>query len=119
MPKGRHLAEFEQYVLLSLVRLGEGAYGAAIRREIEELAGVRPQRSALVLAALGVYGVAAHAVSQRTHEIGVRMAIGASTGSPFAPLGVGLLLTLVAAFASWIPARRATRVDPLLALRSE
>jgi len=115
---------------------------------------------ALVLAALGVYGVAAHAVSQRTHEIGVRMAIGASTGniigvvmrtaagtvavgavvgvlaifglqlglaaavgegmgSPAMPIGIGLLLTLVAAFASWVPARRATRVDPLLALRSE
>ena len=115
---------------------------------------------ALVLAGLGVYGVAAHAVSQRTHEIGVRMAIGASTrnimgvvmrtaagtvavgavvgvlaifalqiglssalgeslGSPAAPLGVGLLLMFVAAIASWVPARRATRVDPLLALRSE
>jgi len=115
---------------------------------------------ALVLAALGVYGVAAYAVSQRTHEIGVRMAIGASTGniitvimrtaagtvavgaglgvlavfgllaavtstlgdsgiSPLLPVGVGLLLTAVAAFASWVPARRATRVDPLLALRGE
>ncbi len=35
MPKGKYLAEFEQYVLLSLVRLDEGAYGAAIRRDIE------------------------------------------------------------------------------------
>ncbi len=115
---------------------------------------------ALALAALGVYGVAAQSVSQRTHEIGVRMAIGASTGniigvimrtaagtvavgavvgvlaifglqlglsaavgesmgSPAMPIGIGLLLTLVAALASWVPARRATRVDPLLALRSE
>ncbi len=115
---------------------------------------------AVLLAALGVYGVAAYAVAQRTHEIGVRMAIGASTGNivgvimrsaagivaagaivgvlaifgliavltsalgdpgiPFiVPMSMGLLLTAVAALASWLPARRATRVDPLITLRAD
>ncbi len=116
---------------------------------------------ALVLAAMGVYAVMAHAVSQRTQEFGVRMALGARPGdvlrqvlrqglrlallglavgaalalavthllagflygvSPFDPLtflGVPALLGLVAMVACWIPARRATRVDPIVALRSE
>jgi DNA-binding PadR family transcriptional regulator len=52
MAKGKHLAEFEQYVLLSLVRLGDGAYGAAIRREIEERTG-RPVSIGAVYATLG------------------------------------------------------------------
>jgi PadR family transcriptional regulator PadR len=52
MPKGQHLAEFEQYVLLSLVRLGESAYGAAIRREIEARTG-RPVSIGAVYATLG------------------------------------------------------------------
>ena len=52
MPKGQHLAEFEQYVLLSLVRLGDEAYGAAIRREIEERTG-RPVSIGAVYATLG------------------------------------------------------------------
>ena len=52
MPKGQHLAEFEQYVLLSLVRLDEGAYGAAIRRDIEENTG-RPVSIGAVYATLG------------------------------------------------------------------
>ena len=52
MAKGQHLAEFEQYVLLSLVRLGDEAYGAAIRREIEERTG-RPVSIGAVYATLG------------------------------------------------------------------
>jgi putative ABC transport system permease protein len=116
---------------------------------------------ALVLAAIGIYGVMAFAVTQRTQEIGIRMALGARTvdvmklvvkhGMKLAVLGIviGLagswaltrfiakllvgvqptdLLTfslvslclLVAAFiACYLPARRATKVDPLVALRYE
>lgn len=116
---------------------------------------------ALVLAAIGIYGVIAHAVTQRTHEIGVRIALGAErsdvmrlllaqgmflagsgigmgiTGSlvltrllesylyrvqPSDPVALGstpLLLGAVAMLASYIPARRATRVDPMVALRCE
>jgi len=108
----------------------------------------------LVLAAIGIYAVVAYNVSQRTAEIGVRMALGASgadvrrqivreglrvvvigaiigwmpaaflythlmRGRLDAPVfgGVPLVLLLVAAAACWIPARRASRVDPVVALR--
>src|SRR5262249_55484284 len=116
---------------------------------------------ALSLAALGVYGVVSYAVSQRTHELGVRLAVGAARGDvvrlvlgqglrlallaaalglvgalamsrvlsgllygvdpldPATLVAAAALLGLVALFASYLPARRATRVDPLVALRSE
>jgi len=116
---------------------------------------------ALILAAVGVYGVISYAVSQRTQEIGVRVALGAQRRdvlalivghgallgglgvaiglagaigvtrfmrsmlfgvSPFDPVsfvGVALGLTAIALLASYIPARRAAKVDPVEALRYE
>jgi putative ABC transport system permease protein len=116
---------------------------------------------ALALAAVGIFGVISYAVSQRTREFGIRMALGespgqtrlsvvlrgmrlvlpslglgliaslglsrllkgllyqVSPGDPATLAGITLLLALVALLACYLPARRATRVDPAMALRSE
>jgi len=165
------------------------AVTAAVKREIAELdptlslseissmeeitaVSVAPQRFnvflfgvfaglGLLLAAIGLYGVIAYAVEQRTNEIGLRIALGAQardivrlilkqglaltliglalgivvsvaltrlmksllfgvgTTDPLTFVVIAMLLTAVALLACWVPARRATRVDPMVALRCE
>jgi predicted permease len=116
---------------------------------------------ALLLALVGIYGVTAYGVSQRTREMGIRLALGAAPGAvrwlvlseglrlaglglaaglalalaggrvlrsqlygvgsadPATYLALSVVLLLVAGAATWIPARRATRVDPAITLRAE
>jgi ABC-type antimicrobial peptide transport system permease subunit len=81
--------------------------------------------TAAALAALGLYGVLAFLVAQRTHEIGIRLALGANTHDVlWLIVRQGLALTLiglalVALVACFIPARRAAKVDPMIALRTD
>ena len=117
--------------------------------------------AALLTACVGLYGIVSYTVTQRTHEIGIRMALGAGrrdvlrvvvieallavagglavglvasfgltrvmssllyrvgSNDPLTLMVVSAILTVVAVLASYVPARRATKVDPLVALRCE
>jgi ABC-type antimicrobial peptide transport system permease subunit len=138
-------------------RFGEATWRTRVSAELLTLFAAL----ALLLAAIGLYGVIAQSVAQRTREIGVRMALGADRGAIFrlvisralmigtigVALGIGLsilsapwldtllyqvhandaqtmavlsmLLIVVTLLASYVPARRATRVDPLASLRAD
>jgi ABC-type antimicrobial peptide transport system permease subunit len=141
---------FDEYISRSLARPRFNALLLSI------FAGV-----ALLLTAIGIYGVMAYSVAQRTNEIGIRMALGAAQSSIFRLVvgqamtlvgisiaigiagafaatrllssllfGVGVwdpltfgsivvLIAVVAFLAAWLPARRAARVNPIIALRAE
>jgi putative ABC transport system permease protein len=161
-PLRRAVAELDRTVPVAGITTLEAIVGESIDqpRFLALLAGAFAAL-ALTLAAIGLYGVMAYTVSQRTIEIGVRMALGASTAEVFrlivgeglrltavgialgvaGSVGVGRLLTsllfgvgpgdprtfavtaamlvMVGVVACVIPARRATRVDPMVALRAE
>jgi putative ABC transport system permease protein len=134
----------------------ETEYYTFVRRMLIQIAGL-----GLLLAAIGIYGVVANLASERTREIGIRMALGAQPGGviwlflkngiqlamvgallglvasyflflllsrivpdvpgkdPWVVGGMALILIAVALVASWLPARRTSRVNPMIALRSE
>jgi putative ABC transport system permease protein len=156
------------------LRVASGGLPVAHIRTMEQVMGESTSRAnfgttllaifagtALVLAAVGIYGLMAYSVQQRTQEIGIRMALGATpvnvrsmvvwqgmrlaiagvvigvaaglgltrlmagliygvkTWDPIAFISVAVLLSVVSWLATYIPARRASRVDPIVSLRYE
>ena len=158
----RELAALDRSIPLTSVRIFDDYVSRSLARPrfnallLSIFAG-----TALLLTAIGIYGVMAYSVSQRTNEIGNRIALGAGKSSifrlvvgqamslvgislliglagafaatrllssllfgvgaadPATFVGIVLLVSAVAFLASWIPARRATRVNPIIALRAE
>jgi putative ABC transport system permease protein len=153
-------ADSEQPVL-KLTTIERSVSDSASQRRFQTQALTAFAAVAMMLAAIGIYGVMAYTVSRRTHEIGIRVALGAprrdilrmiviqgmrlaligvviglagalalarlikgvlfgvSATDPLTYALIALLLTIVALLACWIPARRATKVDPMTALRVE
>jgi putative ABC transport system permease protein len=158
----KELAEVDRNIPLVRVRVFDEYLSRALARPrfnamlLSIFAG-----TALVLTAIGIYGVMAYSVSQRTNEIGIRIALGAGKNSifrlvvgqamtivaislvagvvgafaatrllnsllygigasdPMTFIAIMLLVSVVAFLAAWLPARRAMRVDPIVALRAE
>ncbi len=148
------------YGVRTMSRIAADSTAVFLRRDVLMLMGAFAGL-AILLAAIGLYGVLAQSVAERTREIGVRVALGATrrdvarlvvrrglvpagvglaaglaaaaggtrllgvllfevhAGDPLTLAGVAGLLAVVAGVATWVPARRAARVDPVIALRVE
>jgi putative ABC transport system permease protein len=162
MPLRRAVASIDPQIAVAQVQLARDIVTASTAaNQFRALVLALLAGAALVLAAIGIYGVMSYAVSSRTREIGVRVALGARTDDvtalvlreglaralagvaagllaawgatrlmskllfgvtatdPITFAGVPLVLLAVAAVACWLPARRAARVDPMVALRAE
>jgi putative ABC transport system permease protein len=161
-PIRRIVGELDPYVPVTNPRTLEDVVSASTARaRLTMLLLLTGSGVALILGVIGIYGVVSYSVSQRTPEIGIRMALGATPASvnamvlregagmtavglvggvlasllvtrllrgllygvsptePFTIIAMILLLFSIALAASYLPARRAARIDPVLALRAE
>jgi putative ABC transport system permease protein len=161
-PVRRIIREMDPALPMAGVRTLDQIVGQTIARQrFAALLLVGFSLAALLLASVGIYGVLAYAVSERTREVGIRLAVGAdparivtlilgsgarmagvgtaigvlgalalsyllksllfgvSTRDPLTFVAVPLILMLIALMAAWLPARRASKIDPMQALRTQ